>query len=345
MSRGIGEFDPIQGTIPEWMAVVVALLTQFGDIWFLALVLATFYWIGSPNRDDVATVAGVWLAGMGLYKGLKEIFEFPRPDEPLLEPELLPIVVQQLYEATAFATGYGFPSGHAVNTTIVYLGLAHVLTVSTRRRRFGVAAGLIATVSVSRVALGVHYLVDVVVGVGVGLALLAAVKAILDRKLTDQATITFAVAIGFGGFFVGTSDAATEAVLILAASLGAFAGWQLIVLGRRLVAVELPSQAVRPVAIRGGLAALALAPLVGALEFFPILSVYAAAGLAGLGTATVVTVPVLRHSRRARRVSVTVAFWLRAAGTGVRYLLSPHPWRRGLGAVRDYTNRLQDRNR
>ena len=58
----------------------------------------------------------------------------------------------------------------------------------------------------------------------VGLALLAAVKAILDRKLTDQATVTFTVAIGFGGFFAVTSDAATEAVPILAASLGAFAG-------------------------------------------------------------------------------------------------------------------------
>jgi membrane-associated phospholipid phosphatase len=345
MSRGIGEFDPIQETIPEWMAVVIALLTQFGDIWFLALVLASFYWIGSPNRDDIATVAGVWLAGMGLYKGLKEIFGFPRPDEPLLEPELLPIVVQQLYEVTAFATGYGFPSGHAVNTTIVYLGLAHVLTVSTRRRRFAVAAGLIATVSFSRVALGVHYLVDVVVGVGVGLALLVAVKAILDRQLTDQATVTFAVAIGFGGFFVATSEADIEAVLILATSLGAFAGWQLIVLGRRLVIVELPSQAVRPLAIRGGLAALALAPLVGALEYFPMLSAYAAAGLAGLGTAAVVTVPVLRHSRRARRVGVAVAFWLRAAGAGVRYLLSPRTWCRGVGAVRNYANRLRDRNR
>ena len=345
MSRGIGEFDPIQEAIPEWLAVVVALLTQFGDIWFLALVLATFYWVGSPNRDDIATVAGVWLAGMGLYKGLKEIFEFPRPDEPLLEPGLLPIVVQQLYEATAFATGYGFPSDHVVNTTIVYLGLAHVLTTSTRRRRFAVAAALIATVSFSRVALGLHYLVDVVVGVGVGLALLATVKAILDRQLTDQATITFGLAIGFAGFFVATSDADTEAILILAVSLGAFAGWQLIVLGRGLTAVEWPSQAVRPLAIRGGLAVLALAPLVGALEFFPMLSVYATAGLAGLGTAAVVTVPILRHSRRARRVGVAVAFWLRMAGAGVRYLLSPRTWRRGLAAVRDHANRLRDRDR
>lgn len=232
MSRGIGEFDPIQEVIPEWLAVVVALLTQFGDIWFLALVLVTLYWIDSPNRDEIAMLAGVWLAGMGLYKGLKEIFELPRPDEPLLDPELLPVVVQQLYEATAFATGYGFPSGHAVNTTIVYLGLAHVLTVSTRRRRFAVAAGLIAIVSFSRVALGVHYLVDVVVGVGVGLALLGTVAVLVTRGSIARPTTTFAMAIGFGGFFVVASGAEMESVFVLAASLGAFAGWRLIGLGR-----------------------------------------------------------------------------------------------------------------
>ncbi|ELY93055.1 phosphoesterase PA-phosphatase-related protein [Natrialba chahannaoensis JCM 10990] len=303
MSRGIGEFGPIQEYIPEWAAVIIALLTQLGDIWFLALVLTVAYWVGSPNRDDIGAVAGVWLAGMGLYKGLKEIFGFPRPDQPLLDPELLPFGVQQLYEATAFASGYGFPSGHAVNTTIVFFGLASVLTVSTRRRRFAVAAGLVATVSFCRVALGVHYLVDVVAGVAVGALLLLAVQALASRQGVDRPTIAFAAAIVFSGFFVTTSDAMMESILILAASLGAFAGWQLIVLGRRLVAADLPSQAIRLLAIRATLAALALTPLVATFELFPLLSMYTAAGLAGLVTALVVTIPVVRHSKHASRVA------------------------------------------
>ncbi|ELY89468.1 phosphoesterase PA-phosphatase-related protein [Natrialba hulunbeirensis JCM 10989] len=344
MSRGIGEFNQIQEQIPEWAAVIIALLTQLGDIWFLALVLTVAYWIGVPNRDDIGAVAGVWLAGMGLYKGLKEIFGFPRPDEPLLDPELLPVGVQQLYEATAFASGYGFPSGHAVNTTIVFFGLAHVLTVSTRRRRFAVAAGLVATVAFSRVALGVHYLVDVVVGFAVGALLLLSVQA-LSNRLTDRTTVAFAAAIVFGGFFVVTSDVAMESVFILAASLGAFAGWQLIVLGRRLVAVDLPSQAARPVALHGGLAALTLAPLVGTFELFPVLSVYVAGGLAGLATALVVTIPVLRHSPHARRAGVSLAFWLRAALAGLRYLLSPRTWRRALSALSECAERVRNRVR
>ncbi|MHC3438975.1 phosphatase PAP2 family protein [Natrialbaceae archaeon A-gly3] len=342
MSRGIGEFGPIQESIPEWLAVVIALLTQLGDIWFLTVLLTALYWFGLPNRDDVAVIAGSWLAGMGLYKGLKEVFGFPRPDQPLLDPDLLPWGVEQLYEATAMASGYGFPSGHAVNTTIVYFGLAYALPVSTPRRRFTGAAAIVATVGFTRVALGVHYLVDIVVGVGVGFLLLGSAYVLMNRTATDRPTVAFALAVVFGLFFVGTSRADPDAIFVLAASLGAFAGWQLVVLGRRLVALEIPSRTLRPIAIRGGAATVALAPLVAALEYFPLLSAYAAGGVTGLVAAVAVTVPVARHSPRARRVGAAIAFWLRMGGAGVRYLLTPEPWRRLFGAVAHFTGYLRE---
>lgn len=345
MSRGIGELDPIQNVIPEWLAVVVALLTQLGDIWFLTLLLTVLYWVGVPNREDVAVVAGSWLAGMGLYKGLKEVFGFPRPDQPLLDPDLLPLGVEQLYEATAMASGYGFPSGHAVNTTIVYFGLAYVLPVSTPRRRFVGAGTIVATVSFTRLALGVHFLVDVIVGVGVGLALLSGAYVLMNRSATDRPTVAFALAIVFGLFFVGTSRADPDAIFVLAASLGAFAGWQLVVLGGQLVALEVPSRTLRPIAVRGGASVLALAPLVAALEYFPLLSAYTAGGVTGLVAAVAVTVPVARHSPPARQAGATVAFWLTAAGAGVRYLFTPEPWRRLFAAVGRLREWLQTRRR
>lgn len=251
MSRGIGEFGPIQEHIPEWLAVVIALLTQLGDVWFLAVLLGALYWLDTPRRDDIAVIAGVWLAGMGVYKGLKELFGFPRPDQPLLDPELLPWLVQPVYQATAFATGYGFPSGHAVNTTIVYLGLAHVLTYGSRRRRFAGAAAIVAIVSFSRVALGVHYLVDVVAGVAVGLSVLLLAALLVPRTAADRPTIALGLAIGGGLFFVLLSDAHPDALFVLAAALGVFAGWQAIMLGRQLAALEYPSSTRRPVVARG----------------------------------------------------------------------------------------------
>ena len=337
MSRGIGELDAIQHLIPEWVAVILALLTQLGDIWFLATLFALLYWYNTPNQDDIAALAGVWLAGMGLYKGLKEIFGFPRPEQPLLDAELLPWMIQPIYEATAFASGYGFPSGHAVNTTIVYFGLAYLLRTSTPRKRFTVAALIVSTVCFTRVALGVHYVIDVVVGVAVGVLLLTAARALMTRRPADQATISFGLAVVFAGFFLVTSDLDPDAIFVLGASLGAFAGWQLIMLGRQLVELSRPSLAVRPIIIRGGGAIVALSPLVGALEYFPIITVYTAGGAVGLVTSGIVIVPVMRYSDRARRVGIAVKFWLRMGVVGLRLALRPETLRRAIELVRTFS--------
>ena len=302
MSRGIGEFDFVQESIPEWLAVVIALLTQLGDVWFLVLVLTVLYWFDTTDRDDIAAVAGVTLAGMGLYKGLKEVFGLPRPEEPLLDPTLLPWLVQPLYEATATAGGYGFPSGHAVNTTIVYFGLASVLSVGSRRLRYGVAASLVSLVCFTRVALGVHYVVDVVVGVAIGLTLLFVARALLRREFADRATITFALGIGFSAFYLVTSDRSPVAVFLLAGSLGAFAGWQLVMLGRRLAVGPSRPRSVRLILLRGSAALIGAIPLVAALGGGSFVSLSTAAGVVGLVTALVLVVPVARHSDRAREL-------------------------------------------
>ncbi|AHF98529.1 phosphoesterase PA-phosphatase [Halostagnicola larsenii XH-48] len=233
MSRGVGAVESIQGLLPEWLALVVALLTQLGDVWFLTLLLAVLYWLDAPRRDAIAVVVGAWIAGTGMYLGLKEVFALPRPNEPLADPSLYPSVIQPVYEATALATGYGFPSGHAVGTTIVYVGLAAVFTSSTRRRRFTGAAALVGTVCFSRVALGVHYLVDVVAGVAAGLLLLLVVRALAARRPDDPAATTFGLAVVFAVFFVVVSGVAFKSILVLAASLGTVAGWRFFDFGRR----------------------------------------------------------------------------------------------------------------
>ncbi|MEY7851419.1 phosphatase PAP2 family protein [Natrarchaeobius sp. A-rgal3] len=232
MSRGIGEFDLLQGHVPEWLAVAFALLTQLGDAWFLALLLGTLYWHDRPRREGIAAVTGLWLAGMGLYKGLKELFGWPRPDQPLLEAALFPWPVEPVYEATAFAAGYGFPSGHAVNTTVVYVGLATVLAVGTRRGRLAVAGAIVATVSFTRVALGVHYLVDVVAGAALGAALLLVATALFDRTPVDRVTTAFGLASGFALFFILTGGPLSHGVALLVASVGLLVGWRSSVLPR-----------------------------------------------------------------------------------------------------------------
>lgn len=232
MSRGVGALEAVQELLPAWAALLAAALTQLGDMWFLALFFVVLYWFDAPRREAIATVAGAWLAGAGAFRGLKAFFGLPRPNEPLADPSAYPPIVRPVYEATAMAGGYGFPSGHAVNATIVYVGLAAVLAVGTRRQRAAGAAAIVGIVCLTRIALGVHYLVDVVAGVAVGLCVLLAVGALAARRPDAPATSAFGLAVVCGVFFVVMSGAVTDSILVLIASIGALIGLQTFDLGR-----------------------------------------------------------------------------------------------------------------
>ena len=181
MSRGFGVVGLLQEVIPEWLALAVALLTQLGDFWFLAVLLAVLLWVEREVRVDIAILAGVWLLGHGTSVLLKAVFRLPRPGDPLADPDSMSGLVATIYEPTAHATGYGFPSGHAISATVVFVGLAAILPWSTPTRRWTVASGLVVVVSLTRVALGVHYLVDVIAGVAIGLALLGLARGVSAR--------------------------------------------------------------------------------------------------------------------------------------------------------------------
>ncbi|WP_440772116.1 phosphatase PAP2 family protein [Natronorubrum sp. DTA28] len=341
MSRGIGEFEPIQEVIPEWAAILVALLTQLGDVWFLALLVGGLYWFYATKREDAAVIIGLTMAGLSLITGLKHVFSLPRPGQPLVAIESLPGLLQPLYEATGMASGYGFPSGHALMTTIVYFSLAKRLSIGTPRRRFAGAATVVTLVGLSRVALGLHYLVDIVAGVAVGLTFLFVAERLLARSPTEQGTVAFSLAVVSSAFALAASSLEPDAVLLLGASLGTFGGWQLIKLGQDVFAVDRPSEAVRPVALRVALAGAAFAPLVAALEYFQLLSLPAAGGALGLALAVFVTIPVLTHSERASRVWTALVFWLTMAALGIRYLLRPSTWRRGYAGGRRVAGRVR----
>lgn len=327
MSRGVGEHT-IQEFIPEWVSVLLALLTQLGDFWFLALIVGVLYWTHAEKQDEIAVVGAITLTGLGLYRGLKHLLQLPRPDEPPLDPELLPWLIQPLWELTGTAGGYGFPSGHATSSTIVYFGLAAVLTTTgTRRKRFAAAGTLVGIVGFTRIALGVHFFVDIVVGVVLGALLLVVALRLLGPLTARQGTVMYGLAIVMGLFYTATSGADLDAVIVLGASLGAFAGWQLIILTRTLVAVERPSAGLRPLAIRGSLTVLAITPLALAVAEFPLVAAvvgegppYAVGGTVGFLAVGVLVVPIARHSERVCRSVAAVRFYLEGLLNGVRSL-------------------------
>lgn len=78
----------------------------------------------------------------------------------------------------ATARGLSFPSGHAMSSTVVLGALLVVFLPAVPARRRPLAVGLVGAlvllIGFTRLALGVHYLTDVVAGLVLGLAWLAA---------------------------------------------------------------------------------------------------------------------------------------------------------------------------
>ena len=84
----------------------------------------------------------------------------------------------------AHASGYSFPSGHALNSFlcvgILILVFLPVLRPAGRRLAYAVGAALVLLTGFDRVALGVHYVSDVLAGWGAALAVLAGTAAAFE---------------------------------------------------------------------------------------------------------------------------------------------------------------------
>ena len=163
--------------------LIVTALGSLETVALLGLAVAAYY-----VRKRLWLHAGVWLAalvgGTALNQLLKAFFARPRPvfDKPLL-----------------LETSYSFPSGHAMESMILYGMLAYlaVRALSTWRARTAVVFGaaiLVLLIGFSRMYLGVHYLSDVAAGYAAGAAWLSAcitgMEVVLDRRHRIDGTRT-----------------------------------------------------------------------------------------------------------------------------------------------------------
>lgn len=229
MSRGFGEVELLQELLPGWAVAVAGALTQLGDSWFLLVLMAAVFVFAEEYRVDMVALLGVASGAVGLYRGLKHLFALPRPAISPLDTDGLHPVTEFILELTATPVSYGFPSGHATGAAVVYLGLASILAVGSRRKRFAAAAGVIALVATTRLVLGVHYLVDVVAGAALGATFVALVLLVPRTFVPEyRVQIAYAVALPLSGFYILTSDASLESLLLLGGTLAVLAGWKLL---------------------------------------------------------------------------------------------------------------------
>jgi undecaprenyl-diphosphatase len=147
--------DPSKPIGPEWLALAVADLTALGGFTVLTLVVAIVvgFLVLQTRYNTAWFVAATAISGELFNFVLKHTFNRPRPT-----------VVPHLSILSP-----SFPSGHAMESAIVYLTLGAVLMRVAKRRvtkmyALGVAVLLTVLVGVSRVYLGVHYPTDVIAG-------------------------------------------------------------------------------------------------------------------------------------------------------------------------------------
>lgn len=149
-----------------WLTSIWRAVTFLGDEEFYLLLLPLTYW--AISRRVGLRLGAVLLLSAGVNGLLKLGWTSPRPS--FLRPEL-----GQVTESS-----FGIPSGHAQNGAAVW----GVLAASLRSTPVRVAlVALIAGIAWSRIHLGVHFLEDTLIGLGVGVVLLAAVLWLEPRAV------------------------------------------------------------------------------------------------------------------------------------------------------------------
>ena len=143
---------------------------------FRFVVLAVAIWLWQRGARRLAAWAVVTMAiGGVLGVVLKLLVDRARPSFP---------------EPVTTASGYSFPSGHALNSFlavgVLLLVFLPVLSRAGRAVAFTVGAVVVLLTGYDRVALGVHYVSDVVAGWVVALACLAGTSAAFEIWRREQ---------------------------------------------------------------------------------------------------------------------------------------------------------------
>lgn len=140
-----------QYAVPGLTAFFTA-ITSLGSLEFYMLAIPIIYW--TINKHFGFRFAVFFALSAYINSGVKHLFATERP------PRELRLVTQE---------GYSFPSGHAQGSTAFWGFLALELK---KPWAYWFSAVLVALISISRLYLGVHWPIDIVGGLAIGLVLL-----------------------------------------------------------------------------------------------------------------------------------------------------------------------------
>ncbi|AUW59024.1 hypothetical protein C1T17_13910 [Sphingobium sp. SCG-1] len=169
--------DPTTPIGPRWLLRMVRDVTALGGWTVLTLItvaVAGFLMVARRGATALFVIFAI-AGGAILSTALKSLFNRPRPD-----------IVAHLVDVHSTS----FPSGHAMNSAIVYLTLGALLARTQQVRALRIYLLLVSIIlalmiGASRVYLGVHWPSDVLAGWIVG-ATWATLCSLLARRLQKE---------------------------------------------------------------------------------------------------------------------------------------------------------------
>lgn len=143
--------------VGAFLAEFLSKMTYFGEVNTVLIIMALIYW--DINKDFGTYLLMGW-NGNRLVNGMLKITACVyRPW--IRDPRIVPYG-----DSMQTATGYSFPSGHTMNASTVYNGVAVRNDMPVILRVFMIV--IVSAVGFSRMYLGVHTPQDVLVGAGAG---------------------------------------------------------------------------------------------------------------------------------------------------------------------------------
>jgi len=160
-----------------WLHTPARLYAEYGVVLFAAILLAS-WWLARRSGDPRRVAVAVWapfatLVAVGLNQVISNAVTEPRPFTVLTHALVL----------VPRSTDYSFPSDHAVMAGAIAVG------VWMADRRLGLITCVLAiAMAATRVYVGVHFPLDVIVGLAVGAVIVAlstvVVRSLLTRVIT-----------------------------------------------------------------------------------------------------------------------------------------------------------------
>jgi len=164
----------LEGIRSPFLDTVVGLITRLGEETVGVVILCVIFWCISKKVGYVIGVS-FFLSSLTV-QGMKICFRTPRPW--VADPTLKPVP-----SALAYSTGYSFPSGHTQSAASLFGAIG----AQVKQKPLKVICFVIPfLVAFSRLYLGVHTLVDVVVSIAISFFLIWLTVKVFGGDVVDK---------------------------------------------------------------------------------------------------------------------------------------------------------------